>query len=66
MASADGAAADCGGEGVELAEEAAGEGDADERDEEEDEQAAEQRRAVDEAAEVVDEGELLVVSGDER
>ena len=32
-------AVDCGGEGIELAEEAAGEGDPDQRDEEEDEQA---------------------------
>ena len=61
----DGSSADCGSEGVELAEEAAGEGNADERDEEEDEQAAEQRRAIDEAAEIVDERQVLVVSADQ-
>ena len=46
-------------ERIELAEESAGEGNADQRDQEEDEQAAEQRRAVEQAAEVADEGQLL-------
>src|ERR1700722_394569 len=58
-------AADGCREGIELAEEAAGEGNSDERDEEEDEQAAEKRRSIYEAAVVVDEGEMFFVSGDE-
>jgi len=64
----DRASADGGGEGVELAEEAAGEWNSDERDEEEDDQGAEERRAVDEAFVVGNEGTLVVVAardGDE-
>ena len=58
----DGSALQRGREGVELAEEAGGEGDSDERSEEEDEQAAKERGAVDEAAIVADEGQVLVVA----
>jgi predicted MarR family transcription regulator len=43
---------------IELAEESAGEGNADQRGQKEDQQAAEQRRAVDESAKIVDQRQL--------
>src|SRR6185437_14890059 len=62
----DGPALSGGGEGVELAEEASGEGNSGERNEEEDKHAAEQRRAIDEAAIVFHHGAVFVVTADER
>jgi hypothetical protein len=55
---------DGGGEDVELAEEAAGEGDADEREQEEGEQRGEDGAAQGEAGEVVDVCGGFVVAGD--
>ena len=66
MASTIGSSAYSGGEGVELAEESAGEGDSDERHEEEDQQAAEQRRTVDQSLVVLDQRSLVVVAACER
>src|SRR6185437_9070570 len=62
----DGSALSGGGEGVKLAKEASGEGNSGERDEEEDEHAAEQRRAIDEAAIVFHHGAVFVISAHER